>query len=482
MLKLISHSKLGTDAIPASLTTLGVSWLNSQFQAVAVHRGVVASTWERPGYTDGAGNFADFIREAAQKTGYHGQTVSLLLAHPRLVQQVVDVPPVKRQMVQKIIQRQAQQQKLFPGEAAWACQTSLSAKSAQQVILHLFPKSMLDQLVQGCKSNGLDLISAVPVSAVLHRQLTQLPLEKEAVVLLAAETCGSTTVVVGRKDGHLLLARTLPNTWNGGVERLAVDLNRTILYLSQQHDVALNEGVWLFGPGAREQAQALQGEMHLPVSVSPVEYQPGYWATEALKLNPDRSPNFLSPELQKAPQRRAYAKVVGAGTALLVLVAATATVVSLGQARQETATIERLGQRLDQLQTRRQQLQQGNAELLRNQQWANLVLEGRPAPVPAWFLGYLSEVLPPELAVTNLHLKREDNSWKLRLATAWQGAASPPAPSEISNSLARLRTQLSTGPFHLAPLSGSEKEPPAHPRAGHNPATVDPLVIEGIIR
>ena len=99
-----------------------------------------------------------------------------------------------------------------------------------------------------------------------------------------------------------------------------------------------------------------------------------------------------------------------------------------------------------------------------------------------WFLAYLSEVVPPELAVTNLHLKREDNSWKLHIATAWQGAASPPEPPAVSNSMARLRAQLSNGPFHLTPLSGSEKEPSARPRVGLNPASGDPFVIEGIIR
>jgi hypothetical protein len=301
-------------------------------------------------------------------------------------------------------------------------------------------------------------------------------------VVLAAETGGSTTVVIGRKDGQILLVRTLSNTWNESVEKLAVDLNRTMLFLSQQSSVTIDEGVWLFGAGAREQAPALQGQMQLPVSVSPVEYQPTYWATDALKLRPGRNPNFLSPELQKAPQRRAYAKVVAAGAALLVLVAVVASVISLWQARQETANINRLRQHAAQLETRRQQLQQRNADLSHQQQLVNLVLERRPAPVPVWFLGYLSEVVPPQLVVTNLHLKREDNSWKVQMATAWQASVDQPAPSEFSNAVARLRAQLSIGPFHLAPVSGVEKDAPRRAEAGPRPATADHFVIEGIIR
>ena len=112
MLNFITGRKLGGDAIPAQLTTLSISWLNNQFKAVAVHRGVAEGTWENPEATEVNGNVEGLIAEAVKQTGYRGQTVSLLLAHPRLVQQLVDVPPVKGTAVKKIIQRQAQQQGL----------------------------------------------------------------------------------------------------------------------------------------------------------------------------------------------------------------------------------------------------------------------------------------------------------------------------------------------------------------------------------
>src|SRR5260221_12977152 len=151
MLNLRLRRRLGENAIPAHLTTLSVSWLNNQFKAVSVHRGTIEGTWERPGDTGGAGNFENFVREAVQQTGYRGQTVSLILAPPRLVQQLVDVPPVKGAALQKVIQRQAQQQKVFSGEAAWASQMTPAGKGVQRVGLHLFPRLLLNQFIQGCK-------------------------------------------------------------------------------------------------------------------------------------------------------------------------------------------------------------------------------------------------------------------------------------------------------------------------------------------
>src|SRR5574340_17366 len=111
MLKISPSQRSRPAEIPRGLTTLSVSWLNGQFKALAVYRGL---------------------------------TVSLLLAHPRLVHQLVEVPPVKGAAMQKVIHRQAQQQKMFDGEAAWAYQTSLTGKGSQRVVLHLFPKLLLD--------------------------------------------------------------------------------------------------------------------------------------------------------------------------------------------------------------------------------------------------------------------------------------------------------------------------------------------------
>src|SRR6478735_7506302 len=129
MLSLAKKHKLGSAVIPSNVTTLCISWFNNQFRAVAVHRGTVVGTWERPGETDGPDRFDAFVREAGQATNYKGQSVTLVLAHPRLVQQLIEVPPVKGSALDKVILRQAQQQKMFTGEAAFTSQLSPSDKS-----------------------------------------------------------------------------------------------------------------------------------------------------------------------------------------------------------------------------------------------------------------------------------------------------------------------------------------------------------------
>jgi len=451
-------SRKGPNSLPSRLTTLGISWVNNQFKALAVHRGVIAGTFEDNSQNDAPGRFEALIREAVQQTGYRGHTVSLLLGHPRLVQQLVDVPHVKGAPLNRILERQAQQQKMFVGEAAWAAQTSTSEKPDTRVVMHLFPRMLLNQFVQACQRNDLYLVSVLPISAVLHQQSQQLRLNKGEVALLAAETGGSTTVVISSGEGQLILARTLQGTWNESAERLGLDLNRTVTFVNQQYSVAINKGIWLFGTGAEEQAEAIAKYVQLPVEVSPVKYEPVYWAREALRLPPAQSPNLISRVAQKAPQRRAFAKVVAAATVFMVLALLGLSAYATYQARQEAADIQTLSQHVRRLQAHQIELQARAVRLTHNEQTANLVLNGRPSPVPAWFLGYLSEAVPSELVVTNLQVKREADAWKVHLAGAYQTAIREPTPAILAQAVTVLSNRMANGPFHLALASVEDQD------------------------
>jgi hypothetical protein len=442
-------SRSAGNAIPSSLTTLSISWLNKQFKAVSIHRGLVDGTWERPDPIEGTSHFESLLKEAIQNTGFRGQTVTLVLGHQRLVQQPLDLPPVKGTALAKLVQRQAAQQKVFQGEAAWAFETANSPKGMQRVILHLFPRILLGQLVNACRKFDLHLRAVMPPSAVVHHQLSQLPGAKDEVDLLAAETGGSTTVVISRNDGQMVLARTLPCSWTEDVERTAVDLNRTMLFASQQYGVTIKKEIWIFGPGARENLLALQTKLQLLVKASPADDTPFYWATEAAKLRPSAVPNFISAEQQKAPQRRVFAKVVAAGTVVVMVASLAATGYAFFQARQERETARSLQEQLFKLENRRKDLQLKVYEWQRRQQISTLIVDQTPAPVPVWLLAYLSEAVPNDLVLTNLHVARSNDVWRVQIAGSvleLPGTTNAPA-SEASIEL--FRSSLSKGPLKL---------------------------------
>ena len=447
-------SRAAGNALSPHLTTLSISWLNKQFKAVAIHRGVVQGTWEKPEEVEGASHFEGLLKEAIRNTGYHGQTVTLLLGHQRLVQQLVDLPPVKGNSLTKLVQRQAAQQKVFQGEAAHAFEFAPSPKGMQRVILHLFPRILLQQLAQACRNNELHLRAVIPPSAVVRHQIFTFPANRDDVDLLAAETAGTTTVVIARNDGDILLARTLPGTWNDDLDRLAVDLNRTILFAGQQYGLTIKKELWLFGPGAKEQSLPLQEKLQLMVKLSPTDDTPQYWATEAAKLNPSAVPNFITAEMQRAPQRRVFAKIAAAGTALVFLVSLCFTAYALLQDRQEAVNVANLNQQISKMQAQLIELQRHNYDLARKQQISTMVVDLRPSPVPVWLLAYLSEAMPPDLFLNDFSVIRTNDVWQVRLAGVVSGAAANAA----ANPVELFRSQLKDGPFALALASANANQ------------------------
>ncbi|HNQ91071.1 MAG TPA: hypothetical protein PKM73_20855 [Verrucomicrobiota bacterium] len=463
--------RTGPATIPAQHTTLSVSWLGTRFRALAIHRGQVASTWESPQPVEGTEGFGDLIRRAALETGYHGTTVSLVMTHPRLVYQLVEVPPAKGPALAKVLERQAQQQSrsLFPAEAAWSAQPAVSGKGPSRYLYNLFPKPLLDQLTAGCEKADLFLTAVLPPTAVLQSQLLELSAKENAVVMIAAETGDSTTVLVGCNDGRMLLARTLEGSWNEGLPRMAVDLKRTVLFVNQQFGVEV-ETIFLFGRGAAEQVSAVQAQSDVPVQLSPVPYTDDYWATEPLRSSAGQGQNLISLRQQMAPRRQILFRVAAMLTTVLVLISVGAAVYLYGMQAREREVLAQLRKEADGLRTRHQELQALHNDLAGRQALVRVVADGRAPAVGGWILGYLSEAVPRELIITNLTVRREDSLWRVRLSGVPQvettKAATNAVAKTLADAVATLTNRLATGPFHMRFLDAAPAEKTASAPTG----------------
>src|ERR1041385_9537594 len=93
---------------------LCISHLGGQTKAVACQKGRFGPRWEsRPNQGDPE-DLSGLLREIVAKTQPDGKLVSIVWAHPRLSNQVLEVPPAKGQALQRLIERQAQTVKAFP--------------------------------------------------------------------------------------------------------------------------------------------------------------------------------------------------------------------------------------------------------------------------------------------------------------------------------------------------------------------------------
>jgi len=112
-------------------TLLCISWLNGQFKAMSVHKGVVSRKWEASQPADDLGSFPALLNEAVEQTGYNGTNVALALMHPRLTHQLVETPPAKGWLLERYLSRRIAQLKTFEGEAVWSYEPTPATKGAK---------------------------------------------------------------------------------------------------------------------------------------------------------------------------------------------------------------------------------------------------------------------------------------------------------------------------------------------------------------
>ena len=429
-------------------TVLCLSCLNGEIKAAVSQRGAIAGFWERPASLDDFANFTPVALEAAEKTKYSGEPVAIVLSHARLSDQLTEVPPVKGWKLERFLRRRVEQLKTFDGEAAWSYQRAMRTKNSEATLLHLFPKALLDQLTQGCDKADLRLARVLPTTAVLANQLKELPLEKDEVALLAAETGPTTSVVIGRRDGRVCLGRVLTETWNTRPDRVAVDLTRTIGFAEQQTGLGVSS-VWIFGGGARERLPEMQAALKLPVKVSPVEWTPSYWAQQAARVPEKEDGNLISYEQRQAPMRRRVLTATGLVLLLLLLAAAGAAGVLEIMRGREQKSIDQQTADMVRLQEERSTWERRHRELDRKQRFVEKVTDEKPEPVPAWFLGYLGDAVPEDLLLTELQVKNTNDVWSIRLAGVAQPTTNPAPQMVFSQALISLTNNLTAGPFHF---------------------------------
>ena len=107
-------------------TILSLSLMNERFSATAVHRGSAVGNWERPEPVTDFADFTPALREAIKQTNYAGTPATVVIAHQRLAQQLVETPPVKGQNLKWFVQRRVAQLKPFPSDAAWSYQPTVA--------------------------------------------------------------------------------------------------------------------------------------------------------------------------------------------------------------------------------------------------------------------------------------------------------------------------------------------------------------------
>ena len=426
---------------------LGLSWINGRFKVVALHKGTVTGQWECPQLVGVADDLKPILLEAVQQTHYTGFLAALVLAHPQLALQLVEAPPVEGRDLAAFLERRAQQVKPFDEPAAWSYQGALPTKSAHGILLYTFPQTILQDLVRSCREINLHLVKLFPTTALLQSQLAHLPLKPGETTLLAAETEGSTALLIGRKSGEIFLGRFLGATWQTDLEHTIAEVKRTTLFTKQRFNTNV-DGIWLLGHGAQDHVAYLQRTLDLPVQVCPEPVGPFFWIQEALALLACRLRQPHHQKCKSAPAAHPLPRHLRPGRPLDGLLRSR-------HGLRETLLQNELAKGSAWNPNARNSCWKNNNSTFsrptgRDNRFYRFPGQNHPA-VAGWFLGHLAN-LPEKLVVTDFRrgrLEPQEGLWQLRLAGLVQPAEGQPVQTAMTENLEVLESRLQSGPYHL---------------------------------
>ena len=422
---------------------LSLSILNGKVSGVGMLRGKAQKAYDGPEAIADFAGLAAVLRDAVAKTESDAKQLTIVISDPRLSDQLVEVPEVRGGTLSRLLERQAQRVKAFPADAVWSSQPALQTKNAGAVLLHLCPRPVRDHLLHSSREAGLELVRLLPTTAVLIGHLKSLPLQKDEVALLAAESGRSTTIVVGRKDGRVCLGRVLSHTWSNGADRVTMDLARSIAFAEQQLGVRVNS-VWLFGQNVEAQLPSLQQQIKVPAKVSPVEFSPYYWAEQGATIAAKEDGNLISEGLRRAPQQARFLTLTASFVVLLLLsaigIAGLCEFLRSGQLK-EVAVLDG---RISELNIQRTDMLKLVADMERMQETSRILRETKLPPAPVWLFAYLGQIMPDELTTTQLSLQRTNELWTVHLSGVAQGS------TNALNSLNTLSNSLANSSFRMA--------------------------------
>lgn len=457
--------------------TLGLFWCHGSFCA-AVHKPGVTGpveVWRHPAPVNTPVEFEAALDFARAMLGFNGIEVFLVLGHSQLTHEPEPIPALHGNALRAYLRAQValrtpppEPDTPPPEPSLWVSEPAAPQRQETAVLLHVLDGALHARLHRLMTVRRLELVRIVPMTVPLQLVLDTLPEAKDAPVLVAAPAGHATTVVVGQAGKPVMLARTMRAAWREDPVRLAVELNRSLLYVRQQCGVHVSR-VRLLG----DAPAALLAEVHARcgrgLDVGTLALGPAQWLAATAALSARHPVNLVAGHLGDRLRRRFTRRLTIAACVLFFAFTALDTARRNGEWQAERAHWARLAAAMPEMEAERARLEERNALATARSAWLAGLQAARGEPVPARFLAWTAAHLPVAARLTSWQVRAHENGegWSFRFEGTVEAAEED--AREMLDGFAR---QLARSPFRARLPDTGRALIVTPPTALHEDATV----------
>lgn len=423
---------------------LGVAWLHGSMHASTFRRHHPVNTWSAGEPVDSMEDFAAALDRAIEATGFAGTEIFIILANEQFLHQVENVPSFSEKAARAYLRGRVERMEKTQESMLWVSQRAMSVRNEHAFLLHLLPGSFYYRLNEILISRRLDLTRILPVVVPLQLELARVAAGVAEPVLLAAEAGRATAVIAGRANGEVLFSRLTLASWADDPARVAVEVNRSLLYAKQQFG-AMVDRAWLLGPSAETARVEIQTKCGADKKIIAESAGPLEWLGLVAKLSQRHPVNLVSGYLRAKRRNRMIRSAVLIACWLALAFLGVDTWSDEQSWHAERASLQNLREQESALGEEMERLAERNAAADRHRSFVRLVVDEQLPPVPGRFLGVLASTFPSEARLTDFVIKTDDGGdWTVK----FDGEVR--ADEETARLLtASLRRQLERGPFRV---------------------------------
>jgi len=425
---------------------LSINIINGWMRGVVLGKGSVEDKgWSAPEKVNGVAEIAVALKEAVKATKAKGYYLSIVLEHPLLTQKIVEAPPLRPKNLHLYLAKKIRELKEFDESAAFSyTKISTSARGGSTISVNIFPQKFLDELANAALEAGVFLIQLTPLSNVMAMQFLNFELEGNELGGLLARMGEKKTLVIGDSSGAIFSERTMKGDMfiKEDAEKLTKEINRSILFCKQQHCCHVSK-LQITETFDETFLELLRKNMNIPVDYIAKSGR-FFWVKEALKMSFAHETNLVSSSVRNSMYVRKFTTVVMASVVTLWIGAVAISGFAEYLLWHERGNLEVAQPQIADLKARKIKADIRNAKLEKMENATKVILEGDEPPVSAWFLSYLTSVVPKEISLTSSSFVPTSSGWTVSLSGNSLAEQDLSAPA-----LGLFVSELRNGPYHI---------------------------------
>lgn len=425
--------------------TLAIAWIHGSFTVASYRKGLLVKSWNADAPVDDLETFGQQLDRAMAGMRLKGNDTILLLAHDRFAHQTEACPSFSEAATRNYLRGRVERFEADHGPVLSVSQSVAQIRNEAQHLLHLLPRDLYHQINQALLARHLDLTQIVPVAVPMQVQIGHLMAADQPALLMAVKMGNSTAVVACRNDGQILLTRTTLGTWSDDPIRVAVEVNRSLLYAKQQHSVSIDRIV-LAGSGAEDARAVIESKCGEGKQLIVDPGDPLRWLSLVARL-PQRHPVNLVADYLRIKRRNQFFRRLILATCWLLLFIGGADTWSRETAwNTEQARLDHLRANEAVMDAEYERLILRNEKAGQDQAFIRQVVAERLPPVPDRFLSYLASILPDNVRLNNFAVTWDEESRDWRFNIDGMLEADPETARVTINSI---RRELSQSPLRV---------------------------------